>query len=207
MQSLALKLGMVNIQIDHILHIWLAKMHHHLHKAMCVHAALHCAFQNALHSVGCAACAAVTACVAANNQSANKFVTLYARTLHTHCHHWHCTQPVGVIAAVAHPMSRQMSGWSEGKSTLKDSKPPKAMQTHAWTSKTVYSTVPLTAGFLPVLPDARGANVVAMLLTFLSAFFAASAAACLAASSALLSSATALVASATALLCQFGRMS
>ena len=39
-----------------------------------------------------------------------------------------------------------MSGWSEGKMTLKESSPPTASATHACTSNTVYSTLPAAGG-------------------------------------------------------------
>jgi hypothetical protein len=64
------------------------------------------------------------------------------------------------------PMRRAISGSSLGKITLNDSRPPTTRAAHAWTSKTVYSQEPLYAGFgLPVLPEARGANVLANLFT------------------------------------------
>lgn len=72
------------------------------------------------------------------------------------------------MATGAHPMRRAMSGFSDGKIRLYDSSPPTASSTHAWYVKMSYSTDPLVAGFLPVLPDARGANVCAMFFTFLS---------------------------------------
>jgi hypothetical protein len=71
--------------------------------------------------------------------------------------------------AEAHPINLQMSGSSDGKSTLYDSRPPRAMHIHPCQVNMSYNTEPLTAGFLPVLPDARGAKVAAMSFTFLSA--------------------------------------
>lgn len=61
-----------------------------------------------------------------------------------------------------------MSGLSDGKMRLNDSKPPTTSSTHAWYVKMSYRTLPLVAGFLPVLPEARGANVCAMFFTLLS---------------------------------------
>jgi hypothetical protein len=82
----------------------------------------------------------------------------------------------------AYPISLQMSGWSDGNRKLNDSKPPSAMHAHACAVNMLYSVEPLTAGFLPVFPDARGANLLAMSLTPLSAFFAATFADCAACS-------------------------
>jgi hypothetical protein len=61
-----------------------------------------------------------------------------------------------------------MSGLSDGKIRLYERRPPTAMSIHAWYVKMSYNTLPLVAGFLPVLPDARGANVCAMFFTLLS---------------------------------------
>lgn len=54
-----------------------------------------------------------------------------------------------------------MLGSSVGKMMLNDSSPPTAMQIHACHSKTLYSTLPLTAGFFDAV-DERGANVPAV---------------------------------------------
>lgn len=57
--------------------------------------------------------------------------------------------------------------------TLYDSSPPNAQQIQACHVKISYKTLPCTAGFLPVFPDARGAKVAAMFFTLLSAAFVA----------------------------------
>jgi hypothetical protein len=63
------------------------------------------------------------------------------------------------------PTRRAMEGSSEGARRLKASRPPTAADTQAWTPKILYRVDPNTAGFLPVAPEARGANVEAVLRT------------------------------------------
>ena len=54
-----------------------------------------------------------------------------------------------------------MSGSSEGNMRLKDKAPPNNIETYPWTSKTLYKTVPGTAGFF-VAVEALGAKVAAV---------------------------------------------
>jgi hypothetical protein len=56
------------------------------------------------------------------------------------------------------PINLQMSGSLEGNTRLKERAPPTSMEAYPWTSKTVYSAVPGTAGFF-VFVDALGAKV------------------------------------------------
>ena len=69
------------------------------------------------------------------------------------------------------PMRRAMEGPSDGASTLNASAAPTAALTQACTPKMVYKVEPLKAGFLPVAPEARGANVEAVLRTRRETFF------------------------------------
>lgn len=59
------------------------------------------------------------------------------------------------------PINLQMSGSSEGNMRLKDKAPPSNIETYPWTPKTLYKTVPGTAGFF-VAVEALGANVAAV---------------------------------------------
>lgn len=59
------------------------------------------------------------------------------------------------------PINLQMSGSSEGNMRLKDKAPPNNIETYPWTSKTVYKTLPGTAGFLEAV-EALGAKVAAV---------------------------------------------
>jgi hypothetical protein len=59
-----------------------------------------------------------------------------------------------------------MFGSSEGNSTLYESIDPTTKERYAWTSKMVYSALPLNAGFLPFAVDERGANVPAIFAAF-----------------------------------------
>lgn len=72
-----------------------------------------------------------------------------------------------------YPMSLQRSGSLDGKIRLYERRPPTAQQIQACQVKMSYKTLPWTAGFFPVLPEARGANVAAMFFTLLSAAFGA----------------------------------
>lgn len=74
-----------------------------------------------------------------------------------------------MISAHAYPISRGMSGWSVGKIRLKERSPPTAIVTHAWTSNTLYSRLPLTAGFFEAVDD-RGANAAVAFVNLFSSF-------------------------------------
>lgn len=62
------------------------------------------------------------------------------------------------------PISLHMSGSFDGNTRLKERTPPRSIDAYPWISKTEYSVLPGTAGFL-VAVEALGAKVAAALLT------------------------------------------